>query len=123
MWPGSARADVGRETCAVVHPAAFEVGVAASVDPAELETADPAATHPLPASGVLVCARADDPRCSPLSAEDTPTSPDIPARAFAMLPVRVALPALSLRECAFGATAILGPHTAPGSRLERPPRP
>ncbi len=114
--------------CVVVHAVAFEVGADHSVDPAELQTADPATrsegegADPGRGARHLLCARADDPRCSPLSAEDTPASPDLPARASALLVEVLRLPPRPLREVAFGATALLGASFGEGLRTYRPPR-
>ena len=69
-----------------------------------------------------LCASADDPRCSPLSAEDTPTSPELPARASATLIELLGLPARPLREVTFGTPALLGPAMGPEARTYRPPR-
>lgn len=122
--PAAARADADDGMCVVVHQAAFEVGVLSSVDPAQLETTDPAAlpAEDAPEQGHLLCASADDPRCSPLSAEDTPTSPELPARASATLIELLGLPARPLREVTFGTPALLGPAMGPEARTYRPPR-
>ncbi|GEM_PF-3130374 len=123
--PAAARADAMEDgMCVVVHAYAFEVGVNHSVDPGELETADPAARpdERAPDGGHLLCARADDPRCSPLSADDTPSTPDLPARASALLDELLRLPMRPLREVAFGPAALLRASPGACGRTYRPPR-
>jgi hypothetical protein len=123
--PEPARADtVDDGMCVVVQALAFEVGADHSVDPAELETADPAARSEdrPPSAGHLLCARPDDPRCSPLSADDSPSSPDLPARASALLVEALRLPSRPLREVAFGPAALLGASLGTAVRTYRPPR-
>jgi hypothetical protein len=123
--PGAARAD---GMCVVVHDYAFEVGVLDSVDPAELETADPAASNEDPGAPHLLCTSGNDPRCSPLHAPDSPSTPDLPGRVVA-LPfsdaVGIASGAVAPVErttTSFGDVDLLGPAAGARSGLERPPR-
>jgi len=122
--PVAARAD----TCAVVQADAFEVGSADSVDPSMLETADPVSVEPaheapaIPRAPHLLCTSSNDPRCSPLEATNTPSSPDMPARIDADLMGRVRMPPVPVREVTFGSVPSMGPAVAPGSTLDRPPR-
>lgn len=123
--PAPARADAVKDgMCVVVHAYAFEVGANHSVDPGELETADPVARpdRRAPEGGHLLCARADDPRCSPLSADDTPSTPDLPARASALLDELLRLPLRPLREVTFGPAALLRASGGAVDRTYRPPR-
>lgn len=124
--PSVSRADaMGDGMCVVVHAAAFEVGLNHSVDPAELETSDPTAVPATPfeaPEGHLVCAHADDPRCSPLSAEDSPSAPEMPARVSATLVDPLPLPLRPLRRVEHGEPDLLGPAAGAHSGLERPPR-
>lgn len=111
--------------CVVVQSHAFEVGLVDSVDPGELETADPeaAADDTAPETPRLLCSDGNDPRCSPLNAQDTPASPDMPARIDALPSAAPNVPPPFLVSVgAFGETTLLGPNAGPVSELLRPPR-
>lgn len=125
--PSATRADVVRADgmCVVVHDHAFEVGLMDSVDPAELETADPEATPASPFDGGgtrLLCTHQNDPRCSPLQASDTPSAPDLPARPDAVLISAPTIPPPQVREVVHGESALLGPSSGPRASTYRPPR-
>ncbi len=120
----AARAD----TCAVVQEDAFEVGVTDSVDPSLLETSDPARVErsaelpSIPRAPTLLCTSGSDPRCSPLEATNTPSSPDMPAQIDADLTHGVDIPAVPLRALHHGLIVLMGPAHAPHTTLDRPPR-
>lgn len=121
--PVAARAD----TCAVVQADAFEIGTSDSVDPSLLETADPvsvesASAPAIPRAPHLLCTSSSDPRCSPLEASNTPTSPDMPARIDVDLSDAMRVPSVALRQVTFGTPPLMGPACAPGTTLDRPPR-
>lgn len=111
----------------MVQPDAFEVGTADSVDPSLLETSDPVSVEPseapaIPRAPHLLCTTSNDPRCSPLEASNTPSSPDMPARIDADVMDAIRMPPVGLREVTFGTAPLMGPAVAPGTTLDRPPR-